>query len=225
MERNKKSDEELSLNVLEELALDPVITVADLSVSANQGKITLAGIASTYRAKIEAGQTASRVWGVRWVENNLTVDPVPQDTISDEGLAITIRNVLAVDSSLANTTISVTVVAGYVTLGGEVEWPSQREAAEEAAARVSGVKGISNYLTVNRPAPDAIGIEYEIAKAFARQAELHEANITVTMNQGQVSLEGAVETGRERALAEQVARKVPGVTQINNNLIVWADED
>jgi osmotically-inducible protein OsmY len=225
MSNTTKNDEDLRLDVLEELALDPVIKIASLNVSANQGKITLAGIARTYHSKIEAEQAIYRVWGVSAVENNLTVDPFPQDSISDEAIAVAIRNALSVDSSLPNNTISVRVVNGYVTLGGEVEWPSQREAAKEAAARIKGVKGINNYLTATRPAPDAKEIEYKIARAFARHAKLHDTNITVVVNEeGQVRLEGAVETGPERTLAEQIACKMPGVTGVTNNLTVWADE-
>ena len=58
-----KTDSQISQEILAELAWDPAVTVADLTVSTDQGRVTLSGTADTYGTKLEAEEDAYRVGG------------------------------------------------------------------------------------------------------------------------------------------------------------------
>jgi osmotically-inducible protein OsmY len=64
---SKKSDARITQDVMDELAWDPTVTVADLLVSTNQGRVTLTGTVDTYGTTLEAEDAAYRVVGVTFV--------------------------------------------------------------------------------------------------------------------------------------------------------------
>ena len=58
---SQKTDERITQDVLDELAWDPAVTLADLSVSTDRGRAILNGTASTFGIKLEAENAAYRV--------------------------------------------------------------------------------------------------------------------------------------------------------------------
>ncbi len=78
-----KTDDQITQEVLAELAWDPAVTVADLTVATDQGQVTLSGTADTYGTKLEAGDTAPHVGGVRSVDNEISVNPAALGLRSD----------------------------------------------------------------------------------------------------------------------------------------------
>jgi BON domain len=61
---SQKTDERITQDVLDELAWDPAVTIADLSVSTDRGRVILNGTAGTFGTKLEAEVAAYRVGGV-----------------------------------------------------------------------------------------------------------------------------------------------------------------
>jgi osmotically-inducible protein OsmY len=55
------------------------------------------------------------------------------------------------------------------------------------------------------------------------EIELFDDNIDVSVNGGHATLSGTVETWSERDMAEDVAWRSPGVTEITNNILVLAE--
>jgi osmotically-inducible protein OsmY len=215
-----KTDSQISQDVLAELAWDPAITVADLTVSTDQGRVTLSGTADTYGTKLEAEEAASRVGGVRSVENEIRVNPAALGLRSDGDIERDIRTALVLDYRVPDRWIFVSVLNGDVTLSGDVTWDYQRDAAEADAAMIKGVQSIDNEITVNQPAASATAIAAGIAAAFARNAELSDDNIDVTTDGSHVTLSGTVATWREFNLADDIAWMSPGVTSVTNNIEV-----
>ncbi len=84
--------------------------------------------------------------------------------LDDADIAAAIADVLSWNR-LAADTVWATVVAGRVTLEGEVERWSQRDIIERAVSCVKGVRGLNNMLTVR---PEAISRELERAIVEAR---------------------------------------------------------
>src|SRR3989442_10271651 len=72
---SKKTDERITQDVLDELAWDPAVTIADLSVSTDHGRVRLKGIADTFGTKLEAQHAAYRVGGGTSVDTQIVVDP------------------------------------------------------------------------------------------------------------------------------------------------------
>lgn len=217
---SEKTDTQITHDVLAELAWDPAVTVADLTVSTDQGRVLLNGNADTYGTKLEAEDTASRVAGVRSVANEIVVDPAALGLRSDPAIAADIRTAFALDYQVPDDQISVSVVNGYVILTGNVNWYYQRDAAEEDAAMIQGVQDLDDEITVNQPPASATAIAAGIAQAFARNAELYDDDIDVKTDGGDVTLSGTVATWSEYDMAEDIAWMSPGVSSVTNNIVI-----
>jgi osmotically-inducible protein OsmY len=108
---------------------------------------------------------------------------------------------------------------GWLTLEGDVEWNYQRERAEEAVRRVRGIKGIINSIEV-KPRVAPMEIRRKIEEALRRAAEVDASHVTVETNGGEVILRGTVRSWAERQDAERAAWSAPGVTKVDNRIIV-----
>ena len=214
-----KTDNQITQDVLAELAWDPAVTIADLRVSTDHGRVELKGTADTYGTKLEAEDAAYRVAGVKSVDNDIDVDPAAFQR-SDADIAADIRSALALDYQVPDDRINVGVMDGFVTLIGNVDWYYQRDAAEDDAAMIPGVKDIDDDITVNQPPALATDIASGISAAFARNGELYDDDIDVTTDGGHVTLSGTVETWSECDMAEDIAWMSPGVTDVTNNIEV-----
>ncbi len=117
--------------------------------------------------------------------------------------------------------IAVQVKDGVVTLSGYVPSYWDKVAAEQAAKRVYGVRGVANELRIALPSTPT---DPEIARQAVRALEttffVPSENIKVTVKDGWVTLEGAVEWGFQRKLAESAVKKLRGVVGITNNIRV-----
>jgi osmotically-inducible protein OsmY len=216
-----KTDDQLSQDVVDELFWDPAIDNAAVTVTANQGAITLSGATSSYNSKWEAESAAFRVLGVQSVTNNITVDPSPLGARSDSDITQNIGAALMLDLAVPENRISVSVSDGFATLTGDVDWYYQRAAAEEDARRILGVLGVDDQVLVLQPPATATEISDSIMSAFARSADLYDDNVMVTTSgNGKVTLSGSVETWSERDLAEDTAWRARGVTEVIDDIVV-----
>jgi osmotically-inducible protein OsmY len=220
---SKKSDAQITQDVLDELFWDPAVTVADLNVSTLDHRVTLTGTTATYGEKMEAEDAAYRIGGVRDVENDIIIDPSAFGRRSDEDIAADVRSALILDYEVPDDRITVSVLDGTVMLTGTVNWYYQSQAAAEDAAMIKGVKFVDNDIIVMQPQASATDISNGIARAFARNAELYDDNVTVSADGGHVTLSGDVETWGEYDTAEDVAWRSPGVTSVTNDILVLAD--
>ena len=60
---SKKSDAQITRDVLDELFWDPAVTIANPTVSTTDQRVTLMGMTATYGEKLEAEEAAYRVSG------------------------------------------------------------------------------------------------------------------------------------------------------------------
>jgi len=216
----QKTDEQITQDVLDELAWDPSVTLADLSVSTDHGRVRLDGTSDTFGTKLKTEDAAYRVGGVTSVDNQIVVDPSELGMRNDADIADDIRCVLELDYQVPDEWLSVKVIDGIVTLKGHVDWSYQRDAAEDDAAMILGVRGLVDEITVKQLQASAVDISSGIARAFARNAELYDDNIDVTTDGGHVTLSGTVATWSEYYMANDIAWMSPGVTSVANNVTV-----
>jgi|ERR1017187_5828517 osmotically-inducible protein OsmY len=80
-----------------------------------------------------------------------TTAPAANKPVTDDFLVDTIRQKLAADQVVKGGAIEVVVKDGVVTLKGTVEEDRQKNKAEKIAKKVSGVKSVTNQLTIAHP--------------------------------------------------------------------------
>jgi osmotically-inducible protein OsmY len=100
-----------------------------------------------------------------------------------------------------------------------VEWQYQKSTAESAVRKVKGVKGVTNVITV-KPKAEPADIQRKIQEAFKRNAEVDANRITVETHGSEVILKGTVRSWIEREEAERVAWSAPGVTRVEDRIVV-----
>ena len=125
------------------------------------------------------------------------------------------------DPQITSTDIGVSVKDGVVTLSGFVPSYMEKDAAEGAAKRVRGVRGVANELQVKL---SSIRTDAEIARDvvgdFTNHIFLPADKIKVTVRNGWVTLEGTLDWQFQRNLAENSAKKLRGVIGITNNIVL-----
>ena len=210
-------DRRLQEQVLAALEREPGLDAAQVGVSAHEGVITLQGIVPTFRQKWLAERTARQLPLVRAVANDLEV--ARPELTTDAVVAQAVMDAIERDPAVPTHRVKATVRQGWVTLTGTTTWPFQRAAAERAAAHVPGVKGVSNSVGVE-PQLSVGALRTRIEAALRLAAEIDAHGITVEAHDGIVVLSGIVHSASERAAAEHAALTHPGVSRVDDRLIV-----
>lgn len=214
-----KTDSQLQFDVLEELKWEPGIDHEKIGVSVDMGVVALSGIVTSYAEKLLAESTARRVKGVRAIAEDITVRYPFDAKTSDAEIAKRVADLLQWDPLVPDDKINVTVENGVVRLRGDVEWNYQKELAFKDASKIGGVVRIDNWIQVS-PSVNTADVRERIEQAFERQADLETEKIHVRAEGQKVILEGKVSSWSKRNIAERAAWAAPGVTQIEDKLLV-----
>lgn len=118
-------------------------------------------------------------------------------------------------------------VDGYnVTLGGAVTRPTLKSDAERAVKHVEGVEAVTNHIEVLPVSPMDDGLRRQLYRAIYGYPSLQRyamppvKPIRIVVSNGQVTLEGVVDSESDRNVAGMRANGAPGVFSVKNNLIV-----
>jgi len=125
------------------------------------------------------------------------------------------------DPQVTSKDIGVTAADNVVTLTGFAHHYSEKYAAEKAAKSVYGVRAVANDIEVKlgaaRSDPE---IARDVAQATRLDVTLPENGVKTAVQDGFVTLEGAVEWNFQRARIESCARNVPGVRGVMNHIVI-----
>jgi len=214
-----RTDEDIRAEVLEELKWDSRVQSNEIGVAVKDGIATLTGWVDSYLKKMAAEEAAHRVPGVKAVANDIEVRLPGFAERTDADLAAAVVNALKWDAGLPADKVDVTVSKGWVTLKGEVEYHFQKIDAERSARHISGIKGVTNLITV-KPHVLPSDLKQSIEKALIRNAETDAKHITVEVQGSKVILRGTVRSYAEKQAAEDTAWSAPGVTDVDNRIVV-----
>lgn len=214
-----RADSEIKRDVEAELLWEPSVDHAHIGVTVDDAVVTLDGHVRSFLEKIAAERAVRRVAGVRAIAEELAVRYPNDRKIADDQIAGRICDLFAWDALIPADRIQVKVEHGRVTLAGEVDWNFERDAARKAASRISGVMAVNNLVELRR-VPTAKNVRDHIVAAFKRHADIDSKSITVVTDGGRVHLGGLVHAWRDREIAERAAWAAPGVSAIEDNILV-----
>jgi osmotically-inducible protein OsmY len=220
-----RTDTELQHAVMEELTWEPSVDAAEIGVSAESGIVTLSGMVKNLPQKWAAEKAAQRVYGVKAVTDEIVVKLPGDGELSDTEIARAVVNALDWNASVPRGHVKVVVSHGWVNLEGTVRFHYERVAAEYAVRGLIGVKGVTDLISVKPPQTSPKDIKHKIEQAFERAADLDAEMISVEAKDGKVILRGTVDSWAERERAELAAWAAPGVSRVENEILVASDQE
>ena len=165
------------------------------------GIVTLSGHVESYSQKCNAERVPFRVAGVHGVAIELDV-VLPNDSKRlDADIADAALSALNWNASVPKDSVNVMVDKGWVTLSGTVGWAYARRAAETCVRELRGVHGVINKIDIG-PQAKATDIKTKIVAALQRRAQFDASGIGVRVDQGRVTLTGAVDSLMEKEIVK-----------------------
>lgn len=235
----KSSDVALAGRVRSAITLSKRLSAYAIGVEARDGAVTLTGNVPSEVERDLAESLTAEIAGVKQLSNRIQIQPgaasygaeVPvleSDRLEDLEMRADLRERLLDSPDLKAQQIQVAVQNRVVTLQGYVESDALRARAEQAARGLPKVSAVVNRLKIGQPkvgTPHPANdreLSQQISAALAddRDNFVNPAAIKAECAGGTVTLSGTVASRAERALAERIARSVPGVRAVNNQLAV-----
>jgi hyperosmotically inducible protein len=145
--------------------------------------------------------------------------------VSDSWITSKTKIALFADERVKGAQVSVdTMKGGVVHLRGKVDSAEAKAAAEQIAKNIEGVQSVKNDLQVVSPGARKMidakdeDIEKAVQKRLSADAQLR--SVDVRTDAGVVTLTGEVPSIVAAARASEMARAIPGVKSVKNELTV-----
>ena len=142
--------------------------------------------------------------------------------ITDSWLTAKTKIALYADDRVKGGQVNVDTVKGVVSLRGKVDSDTAKAAAASVAQAIDGVKSVRNDLQVVPPGDRKVidasdtDITRQVEGRLAKDAQLKK--VDVRTDGGAVILTGSVSSIGTSARASELARGVPGVRMVKNEL-------
>ena len=214
-----KTDSQLKTDVESELKWEPRIEANEIGVAVKDGVVTLTGWVDSYIKRFAAEEATHGVRGVKAVANDITVRLSPGSERNDADIAGAAVRAIEWDALVDIDDLDITVAKGWVTLKGTVDWAYQRDDAERMIRRLTGVNGVTNLL-VTKPRLVPSDLKKKIDDALVRSAHTDAGRIMVEVQGNKVTLRGTVRSYAEKTDAYRAAAAAPGVTLVDNRLLI-----
>lgn len=139
----QRSDQEIAAAALSALRSSVSVPAKAVTVTVNDGWLTLDGKVPLWFQKDAAETAVSSLWGVKGVCNDIVVAAARGDDVK-ERIQQSFKRLAELDADK----IDVAVSDGVVTLTGQVQSLRERDDATRTAWSAPGVTGVQNLLTV-----------------------------------------------------------------------------
>jgi osmotically-inducible protein OsmY len=229
--KEKRTDAAIKTDIRHRLRTDIRIDAGLLEVNVTDGKVRLDGVVGSAAEKTQAyldswvpgvNSVSTRDVEVQWrFRNKMRRKQVVLK--GDDEIRKAIKKTFTYDPRVQLYELDINVRGGVVTLSGIVDNLKAKRAAEKDALNTVGVVDVKNLLKVRWPEPiDERALLEDVKLALKRSASLSRYDITPSITNGKVYLEGVVPTAFDKDLAEELIAGVEGVKAIGNNLVVNA---
>lgn len=197
-----------------------------LQGTVQNGIVTLNGTTNLYEHKEEADKKAHRIKNVVAVRNLVEVTG-PE--LPDAELQSKIIQKLQYDRvgyGNAFNAIAVTVQNGVVTLGGHALGPVAKDSAISLVSNFPGVKDVVDDIEVDPVSPMDDQVRFAVYRAVYGYPSLNRyamdpaQTIRISVQNGNVTLFGVVDSQADKNVAGIQANGVPGVFKVTNDLQV-----
>jgi hyperosmotically inducible periplasmic protein len=199
----------------------------NIQVSVQNGMVKLTGTVDVADTKYQADERVHRAKGVVAVDNEIQV---AGPSVPDAQLQQKLVKALEYDRVGYGTTpfnaISVRVDNGVVTLGGHAYGPVDADSAVATAANTKGVKDVINDIQVDPLSPMDDRIRIAVYRSVYGFPSLNKyaidpgKPIRISVQNGNVTLYGAVDSQGDKNAAGIRANSVSGVFHVTNDLQV-----
>ena len=202
----------------------------DVYVSVKNGIVVLSGTVELCAYKEEAEKRAQRNKNAAAVRNEIQIGG---PRISDAELQSKLGEKVQYDRVGYGTTafnaISVSVRNGVVTLGGHAYGPTDKDSAISVATHMRGVQDVIDEVEVDPVSPMDDRIRIQVARSIYGYPSLNKyaidpgKPIRISVQNGNVTLFGVVDSQMDKDVANIRANSVPGIFKVTNQLEVASE--
>jgi osmotically-inducible protein OsmY len=214
-----KTDAQLKQDIIDQLKWQNDIDETQIGITVKDGLVTLTGLVFSYPIKLAVEDAVKKVAGVKAIAEDIKVGYISELNKTDTEIANSAVNAIEWNASVPNDKVLVEVENGWITLSGTLEYSYQREAARRTVEYLTGVKGVTNNITLKHVIAPA-DVKEKIIKAFERSALIDAQGITIETSDHAVKLKGKVRSITEKEEAQKAAFNAPGVYAVQNELKV-----
>ncbi len=205
--------------VEKELDFDPLIDATGITVKNMNGDVALNGTVTSYPQYVQATAAAKRVHGVTGVHNHLMVDLPLADYRDDAMLTTAANNALAMTVAVPGS-VEASARDGDVWLTGTVRNRFERDAAEQAVAGLTGVRGMTDDIEIftDVEAADVTDLVQDALDRYGLMAV--DTDVRVDASDGTVTLTGHVRNWAEHDTVIAAAWRGVGVKNVRDYVVV-----
>ncbi|WP_236520020.1 BON domain-containing protein [Sandaracinus amylolyticus] len=224
------TDEQIRASVLARLQRDVRVDPARIDVMVDDGTVALSGVVGSV-AERDVVHEIAEVSGAReidahalevqwWARDTLRRDATPLD---DARITSAVRDEITSDPRVRAPNVAIDVTSGLATLRGIVPSAYARTAAVEDALNVVGVRRVGDQLQVHTDPVEGSELQQRVTERLASSAWTSDSEIEVGAQEGRVALRGTVASRFLRRAARDVATRIVGVRDVDDQLALEED--
>jgi osmotically-inducible protein OsmY len=205
--------------VRKELDFDPQVDASDITVKNMNGNVALNGTVPSYPQYLGATAAAKRVNGVTKLHNHLAVALPPESYRDGPMLTTAANNALGQTVSVPDN-VEASVNQDVVWLTGTVRNGFERDAAAQAVAGLTGVRGIVNDIEIFSEVEQE-DVSFLVQDALDRYSLIpDDSDVMVNASDGTITLTGHVTDWAEHDAVIRAAWNGTGVTGVRDDLVI-----
>jgi len=143
-----------------------------------------------------------------------------QQTPTDAEITWAVEDRLRLEKGAYSNEVDVKTNNGIVTLSGSGHNLLVKERAVKVAESLRGVRGVIDLITVSPTARPDEDIRKDILMALLQDPVTDSFQIAVSLQGGIATLTGSIGTYAEKQIAARIAKGIPGVKELQNNITV-----